>query len=160
MNQLPEEIIEKIEEAMRGTSQEVLSAAVSKLTANYKARLVAPLASQAEHLAYLACRLPATFAVNKNVFEILYNHLKPQSFLDIGAGPGTSLLALKEYALIEKATLIERSSAFIALGKKLIRDPVNWVQAEALDGLKLVDIHDVTCASYMLSELQQDSLIP
>lgn len=154
MYQLPEEVIECIDRLSSTVSTKALQQAVATLTMLYQRVSVRRLETAEERIAYLACRFPATFAVNRTVFSQLEG-LKFESFLDVGAGPATSLLALLQQCSIQQATLIERDPQFIRLAKELLAPyPVKtaWLQNDALQALTEARMHDLVCASYMLSE--------
>jgi ribosomal protein RSM22 (predicted rRNA methylase) len=154
MYQLPEEIIESIDGLSSKVSTKALQQAVAALTMLYKRATVRRLETPEEHIAYLVCRFPATFAVNRTVFSQL-DCQRFQSFLDVGAGPATSLLALLQQCSIQQATLIERDPQFIRMAKELLAPyPVKtaWQQNDALQALTEAKPHDLVCASYMLSE--------
>ena len=120
------------------------------------------LASDNQRLAYIASRLPATYAAN---YQVLMEAIKRcgsdsiTSLLDIGAGPGTVLLAAMETPLsLSSATLVERDSGFISLGKRLLEGIVPFdVDWNCLDVTKLSNLesHDLVVASYSLNELSE-----
>src|ERR1700722_7716161 len=92
---LPFELVSKIESLVCGISLTAMGARRQSLTSLYKEKAaVSSLGPDALRLAYLIARLPATYAV---VYKVL-SEMKPRcgpvhSLLDIGAGPGTVLLA-------------------------------------------------------------------
>src|SRR2546425_1109688 len=128
MNCLPESIQERIESLTYGKPVEQLASAAEKLTALYRmgAGVINPLTTYDAHLAYLACRMPATFAALVAVFSQLAQRVPnytPTSLLDLGAGPGTAYIAAQAvFGTITSAHLVERSTQFVEIGKKLIPD--------------------------------------
>lgn len=158
-----------------------LSAAIAELTAEIPrrdfARTVAELSSQyrakarsrpqltAMHrAAYLAARLPATYAVTKRVIreaQIRIPGLRVESMLDLGAGPGTATWAAAEqFPDLERIVLIEDSAGWIEIGKRLssksgncaIRD-AEWRQGSVTHEFS-PESFDLVIASYVMNELQ------
>jgi ribosomal protein RSM22 (predicted rRNA methylase) len=151
---LPEHITALIDEL---TDKERLSYSYASLSERYRHKADKRLEGQKEHLAYLACRLPATFASCSEVFWRLRQVMPafaPSTLLDVGAGPGTVLLALAEqFASLKSAKLIERDAAFTELAKKLLSSyPLDLSWQDAIEG---DDSFDLVCSSYMLSELSE-----
>ena len=166
MNTLPDGVQEAIEEMMQGVSVNKLAAVREKLTAFYKEERVEEkdlnvLESLEEHLAYLAFRLPATYAALFEVFGRIKEHLPDSaihSLVDIGAGPGTAFLAASYYFdSLQEACLVERDAQFIKLGKKLLSTlalpcVVNW-QERDLKAYTFDASFDLSVISYALGEL-------
>lgn len=153
----------KIESLLEGHSLNTLSKAREKLTTTYRGRddkgSVKTLDSDYQRLAYVASRLPATYAaVNQVLKELLRRSPNEQivSILDVGAGPGTALLAAVDVGLpLASATLLERDPGFIALGKKLTQDfelETRWICQNANKEFNF-EPHDLVIASYSLNEL-------
>ncbi len=100
--------------------------------------------------AYLAARMPATHAAASSVFSAICQivPLNPKSVLDLGAGPGTVSLALKElFPFLEQVTLIEGN-------QEMIREKVvegTWVHAQ-LEKVQF-EAHDVGVFGYSFGEL-------
>jgi ribosomal protein RSM22 (predicted rRNA methylase) len=136
-----------------------------KLSTLYRERSGAPLPalrSDLQRLAYLCARYPATQAALRAVFQELQRACPqracpgaaPLSLLDVGAGPGTALLAARECGLpIERATLCERDAGFIALGKQLC-DNAQWIEGDITRSVP-PDPHDLVVASYVLNEVEE-----
>lgn len=160
MNALPDHIQETIEEMLSGLSLDRLSLFAKKLTEFYqqKRESLPEINTKEEHLAYLACRLPATYAALIDVFERIKEvrpQAAPRSLLDFGAGPATAFLAASTiFEELSSATLIERDPLFIELGKKLVPSHVIW-QAKDLKNLESCHIEpaDLVVLSYALGEL-------
>ncbi|MBS0604782.1 MAG: hypothetical protein JSS60_07075 [Verrucomicrobia bacterium] len=163
MNQL---LNAKIESLLTGQSLNALSKEREKLTKNYRGRDgcsdIKTLSSDVQRLAYLAARLPATYAV---VRQVLVELIKRSGFdpifslLDVGAGPGTALLAAAETSLpLKKATMLERDPGFIALGRQLAADlgeiGQTWLSQD-ITNQWAVEPHDLVIASYSLNELRE-----
>jgi ribosomal protein RSM22 (predicted rRNA methylase) len=134
-----------------------MGSARQSLTALYKeGGYISALGSETYRLAYLLARLPATYAViHKVLSEMLYRCGPVHSLLDMGAGPGTTLLAAKALGLpINSATLLERDPGFIQLGKKLLVTDGHWICQDMTTDLKVAP-HDLVMASYSLGELRE-----
>lgn len=155
----------KIEALLSGQSVKALSRERERLTQQYKGsgsgNEVAALSSETQRLAYLAARLPATYAA---IYQVLQECLKRSrgasiaSLLDIGAGPGTALLAAAELLPLSLATMLERDRGFIALGEKLALDlegiEKNWICQDVSKNFNSQP-HDLVIASYALGELKE-----
>ncbi len=141
--------------------------ATAQLSEHYKAGdfSTPAIATEAHRAAYLAVRLPATYAAIRRVFaeiKLRVPQVEITSLLDLGAGPGTALLAAgEEFPHLQQATLIEADASWIALGKRLVEQselPViqraQWLQQDLRSGLSC-DKHDLVVISYTLGELPQ-----
>src|SRR2546423_58132 len=97
MTDLPHELAEGVERLLEDVSARELIRASAELSAKYREKRErrAPVArTEAEILAYVASRLPATYAAISAVFEAVCEQRPdwtPRSVLDLGAGPGTGL---------------------------------------------------------------------
>lgn len=138
----------KIEELTQNVSLKTHYAALSH---RYRYESDKTVSGPEEHLAYIACRMPATFAVCCEVFRRLKEvvpNFAPKSMLDVGAGPGTCALAcLEEIGPLEKKLFVERDEQFIPIAEKFLEN-VAWQREIPEEGL-----FDLVSSSYMLSEL-------
>lgn len=156
----------KIESLLEGRSLKTLAKERERLTQLYRGndltRNFKTLGSEDQRLAYLAARLPATYAVVSKVLRelLLRSRGEPiHSLLDVGAGPGTALLAALDASLpLNAATLVERDPGFIALGKCLLDYSddidVQWVCQDMTKSLSQ-KAADLVIASYCLNELKE-----
>jgi ribosomal protein RSM22 (predicted rRNA methylase) len=141
--------------------------ATAQLSEHYKAGdfSTPAVTTEAHRAAYLAVRLPATYAAIRRVFaeiKLRVPHVEITSLLDLGAGPGTALFAaVDEFPHLQQATLIEADASWIALGKRLAEQselPVvqqaQWIKQDLRSGFSC-DKHDLVVISYMLGELPQ-----
>lgn len=115
-------------------------------------------------LAYLAARLPATLAAVEAVLDSvaqLRSSWAPRSLLDIGTGPGTAAWAAASvFPSLSDATLVDRSSAMIDVGRRLagraeqpvLRDAV-WQHEPVL--ATRAEPADLVTACYVLGELRE-----
>jgi ribosomal protein RSM22 (predicted rRNA methylase) len=166
---LPAALLAVLERETARVERRKLAHATAQLTESYKAAsFSAPvIATEAQRAAYLAVRLPATYAAARRVFAELMQRA-PQaeigSILDLGAGPATALFAaVEEFPQLQQATLLESDPAWIALGKRLAAEsafPVvreaQWVQADLRSGFSS-EPHDLVMVSYALGELPQSA---
>jgi ribosomal protein RSM22 (predicted rRNA methylase) len=165
---LPERLLRAIEAETEQFEGKVLARAAAELSARYQREdFSSPvLTSDAHRAAYLAVRLPATFAANAGVLEEI-KHLAADveiaSMLDLGAGPGTALFAAKEtFPELGYATLLESDPSWLKMGERLAEhfDPaieVTWTQSDLRRPL-MVEEHDLVIMSYVLGELPQGAI--
>jgi ribosomal protein RSM22 (predicted rRNA methylase) len=118
-----------------------------------------------EAQAYLATRVPATFAATRRVLAELGSlrpGWAPTSLLDLGAGPGTATwAAVAVFPSIERAELVEREPEMAALGIRLagsgsadLSVDAAWTIADAAEIPALRS--DLVVAAYVLGELGHD----
>src|SRR5258706_1556646 len=79
----------------------------------------------ADVLAYLALRVPATYAqifgTLSQIQEVIPS-FNPKSLLDIGSGPGTGIWAAKEiWKSLEFVTCIDQDDNFLSLSKETLQ---------------------------------------
>ena len=137
--ELPEDLRYAIELELSAISYKELAKLAAELSDRYRADKPSAggsfIKSQRDIDAYVAFRMPATFAAVysalNQVMECLPNW-SPQTLLDVGAGPGTALwAALSVYPDLNAATLIEREEGMIRLGKRLGKYSSSTVIQEA-----------------------------
>jgi ribosomal protein RSM22 (predicted rRNA methylase) len=168
--QLPPSLRRAVEEELTGESRGRVAEAVAELSRRYRARGAAPaalVASAADRAAYLAVRMPATYAAVRAALaqvKLALPEVEVKSLLDLGAGPGTAMWAAAEaFAELGRITLAERDREMIELGRRLARHAEHTAVAaadwRALDLRTLVQpggelaAHDLVIASYALGEL-------
>jgi ribosomal protein RSM22 (predicted rRNA methylase) len=164
---LSAELQDAIQRETEKVDRRKLAQATAQLTEHYKAAdfSTPAVASEAHRAAYLAVRLPATYAAICRVFAEIKLRAPQQeiaSLLDLGAGPGTALFAAAEqFPQLQQATLIESDSAWIAVGKRLaeqseslVVQQAQWLKQDLRSGLSC-EKHDVVVISYTLGELPQ-----
>jgi ribosomal protein RSM22 (predicted rRNA methylase) len=112
--------------------------------------------------AYLATRVPATFAATRRVLSELSSlrpGWAPRSVLDVGAGPGTATWAAKAvFPSIEQAQLVEREPVMAALGVRLAGSDLPdllgdcaWTIGDAVEVATAKS--DLVVVAYVLGEL-------
>ncbi|NOT60588.1 MAG: rRNA methyltransferase [Acidobacteria bacterium] len=160
--QLPAELRQAYESVLSETPVRALTEAAERLSLRYRQVEAASVYIQtdAERLAYLAMRLPATYAAAHRVFSELQQRvpsLAPRSLLDLGAGSGAATWAAQEvFSDLQQCTLFEQDRALIALGQRLAShwQKAHW-QVTDLRQNGLLPTHDVVIASYSLGELAE-----
>jgi ribosomal protein RSM22 (predicted rRNA methylase) len=123
--------------------------------------------------AYLATRLPATYAAVRTSFAAVAEALPdfaPADLLDIGAGPGTALWAAADcWASLRSARLLEASAEARSIGQQLSRHlpgvGASWQSANvSIDGggggWGQIEKADLVTVAYVLDELDPKIIPP
>ncbi len=164
-------LIEILQEALdRETDkipQEKLAIARKHLTERYRSGINGQnrfMMNDADRLAYLAARMPATFAANLKALEAiqLVKPFTPYSHLDLGAGPGTALWAsCSLFPSLKAFTAFEQDAHLISIGKKLSGSTplqqIAWHTAE-LNCRDEFPPHDLVTLSYVIGELKETQI--
>ena len=155
--QLPERIREFVERHVAGVSASALERATAALSDHYRgaeATATAPLAPEEKLAAYLATRLPATFAAASAVLAEVHRRLegiRVSSILDLGAGTGAATLAAREiFPDLADCTLVEADTEFAAAGRELTPD-ARWIEGDSAQ--VAMPTHDLVVASYVFGEI-------
>ncbi|WP_026871664.1 small ribosomal subunit Rsm22 family protein [Inquilinus limosus] len=165
--ELPAALRAAVDRALEGVSLAELSAAASRLSQRYRAELRDGrfhVDDDRAVQAYLATRLPATYAAIRACLEAITLRrpdFAPASLLDAGAGPGTALWAAAgTWPDLAAATLLEGSAAFRDRGARLTEGaalpPAEWRAADLARPLPELPAHDLVILSYVLDELAPD----
>lgn len=173
--QLPPALAEAIERRLADASPRDLARASAELSGRYREprQHGAPVArSDADLLAYLATRMPATYAAVSSAVgavQVQRPDWRPRSLLDLGAGPGTALWsAASRWPSIERVVAVESQPGMLAHGRALaeagppaVRD-ATWRQADlaAFGATSLESLggpFDVTMLAYVLGELPREA---
>jgi ribosomal protein RSM22 (predicted rRNA methylase) len=162
---LPASLQSAIESAASRHGFSRLVNAAAEVSENYRLRERPAgrfITSEAHRIAYLAVRLPATYAAISAVFAELRHRmpeLKIESLLDLGAGPGTAAWAAAEsFPELRQVTLVEQDSELIRLGRHLAQKSEHAALREAewlaLDFKTAATQppHDLVVCSYTLGE--------
>lgn len=157
--QLPEHLRAKIDLLTEGLSLKQIAKENVALSSHYREdraskKGLSVLHSQEQRLAYLLTRFPATYAALADVLRRLPEKESISSLLDVGAGPGTALLAAAEiFPELNRAVLLERDREFVRLGKQLTEDlgsiALQWVEGDFVKEREL-PLSDLVIASYSL----------
>lgn len=118
-----------------------------------------------EALAYIAARLPATYAANARVYGAVRELLpdfEPETMLDMGAGPATgSLAAVQNFPSLKKIELVEPNKYLREAGNDLVVPHLPhaiWDNG-TLENFKPEAKADIVLLSYVLNEVAQDKII-
>jgi ribosomal protein RSM22 (predicted rRNA methylase) len=142
-----------------------LTKAASALSDSYRFRQSSHeklLTTEAQRIAYIATRMPATYAAIRAVLQEIKKQipkLSIQSLVDLGAGPGTSAWAAIElFDELQSLLLIERDLSLMNLGQRLAKKSLhqNLINAQWIEGdIKTLDFPsgDAIIASYSLGEI-------
>ena len=164
--QLPAQLAHAIELETAQHNLRSLTQAATELSKNYRSQRSARgvfRATAAHRLAYVAVRMPATFAAAHAVFTEM-RRLMPDkritSLLDLGAGPGTAgWAALEVFDEVQEITLVEQDEGWIQTGQSLARTAENvrlaqadWVHAQ-VRAVASFQAHDLVVSSYTLGEM-------
>src|SRR5581483_4631699 len=121
--QLPPALRQAVDAALEGVPRAALAAAQESLSQRYRGEIRdgrAHLSDDLSARAYLAARLPATYAALRAALEAVAERrpdFAPRRLLDFGAGPGTALWAARDcWPDLEAALLIESSAAILSFG--------------------------------------------
>ena len=153
-----------IDRALDGVARADLATAAAALSQRYREERrdgAFYVASRRDALAYVAVRLPATYAAVRASFDAIAEaraDFAPRTMLDIGAGPATALWAAADcWPALTDALLVEASPLLRACGEELAAEAdlpnMTWrianVPSDAIDGAP----RDLVALAYVLNEL-------
>jgi ribosomal protein RSM22 (predicted rRNA methylase) len=156
---LPDQLRAAIEDRSARLPPRELATASAELSRGYR-NADFTFRTPAHRLAYLQVRLPATYAALHHVLAetaLRIPDWRPQSLLDLGAGPGTAAWAATAvFPSLARFTLIERDSQMAELGRELasshaLLSAARWLTAD----VSAADFpeSDLVVASYTIGEL-------
>jgi ribosomal protein RSM22 (predicted rRNA methylase) len=162
--ELPPALRSAVDRVLSGHRAADLAAAAAALSQRYRneqrdGRLY--IQSEDDALAYLAVRLPATYAAVRASFAAIADarpDFAPMTALDIGSGPGTALWAAADcWPALAEALLIEASPVFRACGEALAHEAslprATWRTADAATAAIDGPPRDLVTLAYVLNEL-------
>ncbi|WP_396624634.1 small ribosomal subunit Rsm22 family protein [Luteitalea sp.] len=141
-----------------------VAAAAHALTEDYARGRPSPVDDEAWHAAYLATRLPATYAAVSATLAMLPDHVRARcrDVLDLGAGPGTATwAALAACEGVQAALQVDRSAALLGVGARLAPGALDG-RAVAMSS-RVADIGVATdwpAADLVISAYTQGELAP
>jgi len=170
----PDELQEKMHYLLSTVPRHALAAASEQLTKRYRSEKRDQensfMTDIAHRLAYLAVRMPATYAVVERVLEeirLRFPPFAPTTLTDYGSGPGTATWAASEsFPDLKTAILFEADQNLLTLGKQLMQNSSTPALASATwhtqDLLQLdkFPITDLSILSYVVGELPIELLPP
>jgi ribosomal protein RSM22 (predicted rRNA methylase) len=160
--ELPRPLRRAIEELLDRAPRTELVEAATALSRRYRGELPAPyVTDDSAVLAYLAARLPATYAASRASLAAIAQlrpDFSPATMLDVGAGPGTALWAATDcWPGLNDALLIEANTIFRACGERLsaeMRDlHTAWRTVDATTETIDSAPRDLVTVAYVLGEL-------
>lgn len=162
--ELPAALQAGINSVLEGVPLGDLQQAAAILSSRYRAEVMdgrLHIGGEAAARAYLATRMPATYAAVRRSLDMaaeILPEFDPVSMLDVGAGPGTALWAAADcWHSLNRAEMIEASPFIRQFGEALAAPcPVaerHWRAGRAEDELAKVQPADLVTLAYVLDEL-------
>lgn len=167
--ELPAELRQAVERLLDELPLAALKQASRTLSDRYRAEVRDGRLHMGDDIAaraYLATRLPATYAAVRTSLEATSEarpDFSPRTLLDVGAGPGTALWAACDlWPSIETATLLEASAAARKVGQALagetIAAQVNWRQGDVTIDFPDMAAVDLVTMAYVMDEVAPAAL--
>ncbi|HLP70568.1 MAG TPA: small ribosomal subunit Rsm22 family protein, partial [Rhizobium sp.] len=166
--ELPAALRRAVDEALEGEPLDRLTRASQTLSDRYRREvrdgrfhIDGTLAAKA----YLATRLPATFAAVRAALDMVAEAsptFAPQTLLDVGAGPGTVLWAAADcWPALRQATIVEASAAIRSVGEALARSSTvasTWLAGDVTGALPVKAPADLVTLAYVLDEIAETAI--
>ncbi len=160
--ELPPPLRQAIDRVLSGARD--LAPAAAALSQRYREERrdgKAHVASERDALAYLAVRLPASYAAVRASFAAVAEarpDFAPKTALDVGAGPGTALWAAAAcWPHLSNAVLVEASPMFRACGERLAAEAplprLTWRTADMAHDALECEPRDLVTLAYALNEI-------
>ena len=157
---LPEPIRAAVEERAAAVGFAALKRAAQAMSCGYRegcSTVLAGLAPEERVAAYLATRMPGTYAASVEALREL-QHLPITSILDIGAGSGAAALAASRwFPQLDPITLIERDTALADAARDFL--PRAEIRRENFLRIAKFPPHDLVIAAYSLGEAPPSEII-
>lgn len=164
---LPDDLRDAVEEALSQGQPRALKEASGALSSDYRSGQGSHrgFQTEAQFLAYLATRLPATFGACFAVFQAIRERIPTfacRSMLDLGAGPGTASWAATEaFEELVSLYLVEKEAVAVSVGKRLAQKALSsawktalWRHAGLESPFEIPKV-DMAVLSYALGELPE-----
>ena len=162
--ELPAALRQAVDRALEGVSLPDLGRAAAEISRLYRGDAAGGRFHIADDLAaraYLATRLPATYAAIRAacaMVKAVRPDFAPASLLDVGAGPGTALWAARDcWAGIDSVLLIEGAAPMRAWGEPLARlsgaTDIAWQAANIVADAPAPAARDLVTLAYVLNEI-------
>ncbi|AJD40277.1 methyltransferase type 11 [Rhizobium sp. SEMIA 4085] len=162
--ELPRILREQVEEMLEGQPLDGLKRAAARLSSRYRQELRDGSFHISDSLAakaYLAARLPATYAAIRAAYEMISQarpDFAPEYFVDIGAGPGSALWAATDcWPEIKSAVMVEASDAIRNVGRSLsgrLDLQTEWLDGNLIKALPKIAPADLVTIAYVLDEIE------
>ncbi|HLK48021.1 MAG TPA: small ribosomal subunit Rsm22 family protein [Bryobacteraceae bacterium] len=157
---LPEQVRASVAERAEAVGFAALKRAAQALSCGYRegcATAMAGLAPEQRVAAYLATRMPGTYAAAVEALRPL-QHCPVSSVLDIGAGAGAAALAASLwFPRLEPVTLIERDGALAEAAQEFL--PHARIRRENFLRIETFPPHDLVVAAYSLGETPRADIL-
>lgn len=169
---LPDDLKNGLQVALQRVPRNALAQAAEELSKRYRSPVrdhtQVFMNTDLHRLAYLAVRMPATYAVVTRVLtEIQYRMpaFAPKTLGDLGSGPGTaSWAATKVFSSLATITLLEQDNDWLRIGHQLMQHSshsilkaAKWRQNDLRLEAELGN-YDLAVLSYVIGELPVESL--
>lgn len=166
--ELPPPLRRAVDLALEGVGLADLTRAAEALSSRYRDEVLDGRFHLSDDLAaraYLATRLPATFAAVRSSLTAVAQRrpdFTPRTLLDAGAGPGSALWAAADlWASLDDAVLVEGSAAIRAwgerLGEGLPLQRIEWRAADLTAAPLASEPRDLVILAYVLNELEPEA---
>lgn len=170
---LPDDLSTALSHELSTLPRSVLAAASEELSKRYRSseRDKRPIfmTTLAHRLAYVAVRMPATYAVVGTVLDEIKQRMPdfaPHSLLDVGAGPGTATwAAINAFPKLQHIELHEKDGDWLDLGRRLMRQSeqpelkkASWSQRD-IASKGIAGEYELIIMSYVIGELPIDRLL-
>ncbi len=167
--ELPAALRAAVDRVLDNTPVGELQRASAVLSNRYRAELRDGRLHLSDELAvkaYLAARLPATYAAMRASLSSVADvqpDFEPKTLLDLGAGPGTALWAGTDcWPSIDTAVLVETSAAARTIGQHLAAGhataAATWLAGDVGRDLSALKPADLVTLSYVLDELAPETI--
>ena len=170
---LPRHIADTLDTLLHGVSRTDLAQRAAHLSRSYRSGTGSTdtIVSFPDALAYAVTRMPATFAAVSAALSYTAAQLpdwRPESLLDLGAGPGTaSFAALDQWPDIRNVTMVERNAAFRSLARQLAEaapipslSDARIIAGDLTASAASLPDADLVIAGYVLVELHDAEVVP
>jgi ribosomal protein RSM22 (predicted rRNA methylase) len=169
--ELPPPLRQGIDRILEGIPIADIRAAADRLSQRYRGEVRDGRLHLSDDLttrAYLATRLPATYAAihaSLSAIADLKRDWRPQTLLDVGAGPGSAFwAACDQWPSIESATMLEACDPIRRVGEQLAQNAgarrATWLSADIQRRLPALDSADLVTLTYVLGELAPEATGP
>jgi ribosomal protein RSM22 (predicted rRNA methylase) len=166
--ELPPPLRQAVDRALEGVPLSELASSASDLSLRYREEVRdgrMHINDERAALAYLATRLPATYAATRASLAALAEAspgFAPATMLDAGAGPGTALWAASSlWPTLSDALMLEASPVIRAWGEKLSASSgvpaIAWNAADITRSVSASAPRDLVTLCYVLDELAPDA---
>lgn len=154
--QLPEFVRRGIEERADAVGLAELKRAAAAISETYRAGGALRLAGAERAAAYLAVRMPATYAAAYAALREVRARLGAraiESVLDVGAGAGAASLAARELFPAARIAMVERDAALASAARDWLPD-AQFIMAD-VERMDALPPHDLVIAAYALGEMRR-----